>query len=249
MNRHSWVPALLLAPVLALFAPAAQACDCVDPGPPCRAFAGNPVVFAARVTEIGELRIRNGGWLYRLVRFDLEESFLGAPQKSIEVTTGGGAGDCGFLFRIGERYLVDASDAPHLGRLYTGICGRTKLLSQAGVDLDFFRRRRDPGRGAGVEGTILELHRDPKTNEVTTKGMMKGVRVVVEGSGKSWDATTDDQGWFRVWGLPSGAYTVRAVLPRNFVADATTSKVFITPAECGWLHMLATPYPFRRPKH
>jgi hypothetical protein len=98
-----------------------------------------------------------------------------------------------------------------------------------------------------LEGTILELDRDPKTNHTSTRGMMQGVRVIVEGSGKSWEATTDNKGWFRVWGLPSGEYTVRAVLPKNFVPEATTRKVHITPAACGWVHMLATPYPFPQP--
>lgn len=213
-----------------------------------------PVVFAGKVTTISDVRIPDGigshanFWPYRLVRFDVEEDFGGQQRPFIEVTTGEGGGDCGFPFRVGERYLVDAAHSPQLGRLYAGICGRTKLLSEAGVDLDFLRRRSDPSRGAGVEGTILELERDLKTNATRDRGMMKGVRVVIEGNGKSWDAMTDDQGWFRVWGLPSGEYTVRAVLPRNFVAEATTSKVRITPAACGWVHMLATPYPFSRPK-
>ena len=138
---------------------------------------------------------------------------------------------------------------PETGRLYTSICTRTNPLSEAGVDLDFLRKRGDPGRGAGLEGTILEIGRDPKTNATPTRGMMKGVRVVVEGAGKKWEATTDDQGWFRVWGLPAGEYSVRAVLPRNFVAEATTmKKVVVTPAMCGWVHMLATPYAFPDPK-
>ena len=120
-------------------------------------------------------------------------------------------------------------------------------MSEAGPDLDFLRRRGDPARGSGLEGTILELGRDPKTNDTPTLGMMKGVRVVVEGGGRKWEATTDEQGWFRVWGLPAGEYAVHAVLPKRFVPEATTRTVRITPTACGWVHMLATPYAFPQP--
>ena len=241
--------ALLVALAGALPAPAAEACDCAGTGPPCIAFPKTPVLFAGRVTQVSELSIpdKTGKndfvYRYQLVRFDVEENFRGQPRTSIEVTTGEGGGDCGFQFRTGERYLIYAGELPETGRLHTSICTRTRLLSEAAADLDFLRKRGDPGRGAGLEGTILEIGRDPKTNATPTLGMMKGVRVVVEGGGKKWEATTDDEGWFRVWGLPAGEYSVRAVLPRNFVPDAR-KKVRVTPTACGWVHMLATPYAF-----
>ena len=254
MTPRRCTAGLLVALAGALLTPAAQACDCSPPGPPCVAFPQTSTVFAGRVTQISDLPIPEGtpknkvGWRYRLVRFDVDESFRGQQRKFVEVTTGFGAGDCGVLFEMGGRYLVYADDAPQIGRLYTSICSRTKPMSEAGVDLDFLRRRGDPGRGAGIEGSIVEDHRDPKTNVTTTRGMMKGARVVVEASGKSWDATTDEQGWFRVWGLPAGEYTVRAVLSRNFM-PIVFRKVRTTPAACGWLgQALATPYPFPQPK-
>ena len=254
MTRHICTPLLLIVLAGALLPPKAEACDCSQPGPPCTATAKTPVVFAGRVTQISEILIPMGtgtnraSYPYHLVRFDVEENFRGPERKSIEVTTGMGGGDCGFSFRTGERYVVYAGDAPNIGRLYTGICTRTSPVSEAGADLEFLRRLGDPSRGAGVEGTILELVRDPKTNDVTTRGMMQGVRVVVESSGKHWDATTDAGGWFRVWGLPPGDYTVKAVLPKQFVPDATTRKVHVTTAACGWVYMLATPYPFPQPR-
>ena len=251
MTRRSFT-ALLIASAGMLLVPAAHACSCGDPGPPCIAFNETPVVFAGRVIQLTELRIPVGRdktlHPYHLVRFDVEETFRGPQRKLLDVTTGAGGGDCGFSFRTGERYLVYAHASPEIGRLYTDFCTRTKPLSEAGADLDFLRRRGDPSRGAGLEGTILELARDPKTNNTSTRGMMQGVRVVVEGNGKSWDAKTDNNGWFRVWGLPGGEYTVRAVLPKNFVPEATTRKVRITRAACGWVHMLATPFAFPQPK-
>jgi len=253
MGRRGCYSALLIALAAAMLVPAAQACDCGDPGPPCHAFENIPVVFVGLVSQLSELRIPAGTagrmdfYTNYLVRFDVEESFRGQQRKFIEVTTGFGGGDCGFPFRIGERYLVYAADFPRIGRLYTGICSRTKALSEAAVDLDYLRRRGDPRLGAGIEGTIVELERDPKTNNTNTRGMMQAVRVVVESGGRKWEATTDDRGWFRFWGLPPGEYTVRGVLPRNFVPEAAVTKLRITSASCGWVpQFLATPYPFPR---
>ena len=251
--------ALMIAVAGVLAAPAAEACDCGGTGPPCVSVPRTPVLFAGRVTGITELVIpyktgpdKTGKndfvSRYKSVRFDVEESFQGQQQKSVEVTTGQGDGDCGFPFRTGERYLVYARDLPQTGRLYTSSCTRTRPMSEARPDLDFLRRRGDPVRGAGLEGTILELGRDSKNNDTPTLGMMKDVRVVVEGGGRKWEATTDDQGWFRVWGLPAGEYAVHAVLPKRFVPEATTRTVRITPAACGWVHMLATPYAFPQPR-
>jgi hypothetical protein len=250
MGRRCY-SALLIAVAAVVLVPAAQACTCGDPGPPCRAFENIPVVFVGRVTQLSELRIPAGPpenpYFYTnyLVRFDVEESFRGEYRKLIDVTTGLGGGDCGFPFRMGERYLVYAGDFPRIGRLITGICTRTKALSDAAVDLDYLRHRGDPRLGAGIEGTIVELERDPKTNNTNTRGMMQGVPVVVESGGRKWEATTDNQGWFRFWGLPPGEYTVRGVLPRKFVPEAAITKLRITQASCGWVPgFLATPYPF-----
>ncbi len=172
--------ALLVALAGALLAPAAEACDCGATGPPCIAFPKTPVLFAGRVTQVSELSIPDKTekndfvYRYQLVRFEVEENFRGQPRTSIEVTTGEGGGDCGFHFRTGERYLVYAGELPETGRLYTSICTRTRLLSEAAADLDFLRKRGDPGRGAGLEGTILEIGRDPKTNATPTRGNDEG---------------------------------------------------------------------------
>ena len=118
-------------------------------------------------------------------------------------------------------------------------------MSEAGVDLDFLRKRGDPGRGAGLEGTILEIGRDPKTNATPTLGMMKGVRVVVEGSGKKWEATTDHEGWFRVWGLPAGEYSGAGRPSAEFRArsyDEEESRGH--PGDVRLSERLATPYTF-----
>ena len=229
----------------------AAACSCADPGPPCRALPRSDAVFVGKVAEAREMDAdppKDGGILrpQRRVRLVVEERFRGAgvgKAATLEVVTGLGGGDCGYGFEVGGRYLVYAEHAEG-DALYTGICTRTRELSDAAVDLDFLRHRSE--RTAGIEGDIEELARDPATKDTRWVGPMRGVTVVAErrGDGRRWEAKTDEHGWFRLWGLTFGTYTVRAVLPDRFVPEATTRDgVDVESGVCGWVHMLATPQP------
>lgn len=237
-------PALLvLAAVASGPARMATACSCADPGPPCRALPRSDAVFVGEVAEISDA----GGEPPRRVRLVVEESFHGGGGKqgaTLEVGTGRGGGDCGYGFEAGERYLVYAERPRGSDALYTGICTRTRRLADAAVDLDYLRHR--PERMAGIEGDIVELSRDPGTRDTRLVGPMRGVTVVAElqRDGRRWEAKTDEHGWFRLWGLAFGRYTVRAVLPERFVPAATTrDDVDVENGVCGWVHMLATPVP------
>src|SRR5437868_10960043 len=61
------------------------------------------------------------------IKFQVKEVFRGDKQDTLDVWTGFGGGDCGFLFQKGETYLVYAG---HDGRrrLTTDICSRTRRL-------------------------------------------------------------------------------------------------------------------------
>jgi hypothetical protein len=242
---------LLLSTVAGVPARMAAACSCADPGPPCRALPRSDAVFVGKVADIEDVDAdppKEGGVRnpQRRVRLVVEENFRGAGVKRgapLEVATGLGGGDCGYGFEVGERYLVYAE---HAGgeALYTGICTRTRTLSDAAEDLQYLRHRQE--RVAGIEGDIVELGRDPETKATRWVGPMRGVIVVAErrGDGRRWEAKTDEHGWFRLWGLTFGTYTVRAVLPDRFVPEATTrDDVDVESGVCGWVHMLATPQP------
>lgn len=57
----------------------------------------------------------------------------------VVLLTGSGRGDCGYLFEVGQNYLVYAygPDVDHLG---TNICQRTAPLSAGGGDLKILGR-------------------------------------------------------------------------------------------------------------
>jgi hypothetical protein len=173
-----WLLALLTWQLLAL---CAAACDCGYAGAPCKAFANTPTVFAGRVTKISTINrktLSGDNFTDRLVFFEVEQSYRGWEAKVAEVVTGWGGGDCGYDFREGVRYLVYAYPHPETGKLYTGICQRTRPLLEASEDLEYLNEKDDPSHGQGIEEIIEELDSRSR-NEVV--GVLEGISVRIEG--------------------------------------------------------------------
>ena len=233
----------LVAIVAILMAPwASVACDCGYAGPPCKAFPETPYVFAGRVAKISEIAVKmKDGESYKaqLVLLQIERNFRGQDGKATaEVVTGFGGGDCGYSFREGAWYLVYAYPHPATGKLYTGICQRTRLLSEASEDLEYLAKKDDPEHGAGIEGWIDEESRDEQ-NITEVIGVMAGVRVEIEGNGGHWTTVTGKDGAFRVWGLKPGSYRVTPQWGRKFVAEGETVKLAAN--SCASVRFLAMP--------
>ena len=76
----------------------------------------------------------------RVVRIQIAEVLTGVDpgQKEIEILTGRGGGDCGYSFQSGVDYIIYAYKNSE-GRLETGICSRTRPLTQAAEDLAYLR--------------------------------------------------------------------------------------------------------------
>src|SRR6185436_12957521 len=100
-------------------------------GAPCESFGTASAVFAGTVIAVREKPApkkidRNDlDWLPRFAyKFSVQQAYSGVAGTEVEVYTGSGGGDCGYQFKVGQRYLVYA----HLykERLTTGICTRTR---------------------------------------------------------------------------------------------------------------------------
>ena len=221
------------------------ACDCGDPGPPCKAFAATPTIFAGRAAVLTTITLRlPSGDFYkeRLIFFEVEQSYRGSVGKTAEVVTGFGGTDCGYDFREGEHYLVYAYPHPASEKLYTGICQRTRPIALASDDLDYLSKKDDPSHAAGIEGIIEELTRDSRY-ETRVIGFMAGIRVLVQGNSGRWTIDSQKDGRFRLWGLQPGRYRITPVLPKNFTP--TDETVTLKQSSCETVRFLATPPPQR----
>ena len=248
---------VVLASFWAVLVPpsSAHACDCGDPGPPCRAFAKTPTVFTGQVARIGTIRRKTTAgdeFENRLVYFHIEKIYRNLTGTTVEVVTGFGGGDCGYDFHLGGRYIVYAYPFREAaGKLYTGICTRTRPISEAADDLEYLSKKDEPGHDSGIEGYIQELARDPKDGthtEVTGPAVgvdivvtEQGAKVGVDGQSGRWTIVTDKAGRFRLWGLKPGSYTLTAHFSQRFLPHTETVKV--ESDLCATPRILATPPP------
>ena len=141
----------------------ALACLCLNLGKPtCEYFSGYAAVFVGSVLSVEPGRNAyvtdpsqaDGGRrplvpvdlpTKRTIRFRVETTYRGVASGELTLTTGIGNGDCGYDFRIGEKYLVYAHKAGAIyahtagdkGGLETGTCSGTKPYSHADQDLQF----------------------------------------------------------------------------------------------------------------
>jgi hypothetical protein len=165
-------------------------------------------------------------------------------EKTAEVLTGGGGGDCGYDFKEGVNYLVYAINGTQsmgeAGKLFATICTRTRPLAEAKDDIEFLTKKDDPAHGAGIEGDIWMQSRDAK-NVTSVTGPMAGITVTISGISVRRTVVTRKDGHFQIWGLDPGSYRVSPTLPDGFLKTAQTVK--LTAQSCEEVHFLATPPP------
>ena len=103
--------------------------------------------------------------------------------------------------------------------LVTGTCSRTRLLTDAGEDLEFLETLSAPGHArAYVYGTITHWERNLATGAPVDQGPVPDVLVTVHTVGTAVDAWTDARGRYELT-VPAGKYEVTARPPAGFSPD------------------------------
>ncbi len=102
------------------------ACDCKTLDFQAALDSAN-IVFVGQATEV-TTNWMSGGWK---ATFVVENSWK-MPTEGILVVNTPWEKDCGFIFEVGKKYLVYANKK---FTTKTTICSRTRLLSEAGEDL------------------------------------------------------------------------------------------------------------------
>lgn len=205
------------------------ACSCNSLAP-CQALwrrDAAPAVFEATVVSIertvvehgmmnGE-RITSSGTT--TVHLKDIRNLLGEGATTIE-TPGSGA-SCGYTFKIGQRYVIDAYRGS--GTLSTGLCSQTKPIEQAGALLAYIESLSRPSPGATVTGTVTAGAMYLLEPVGPQRQGLGGAKVTVDGP-VSRTATTASDGTFSFDRLPTGRYRVGIQPPDGTPYEAPPAR-------------------------
>jgi hypothetical protein len=209
---------------------AAHGCDCAFGGSAvCQDYWTASAVFVGTVIEVKTVNTKREDYeqQQRLVSFSLDEPFRGVEGAQVEVLTGMGGGDCGIAFKQSQQYLVYASLFE--GKLYTGICMRTKAVATAVEELKYIHGLKSATTGGSIYGTVTSYQRNEKGEPI--RQPRAGARVAVTGPAQK-EASTDTKGAYRLDGLPAGDYTVTISPPEKTSARQSEQKISLANGGC-----------------
>jgi hypothetical protein len=209
---------------------AANACQCLSPGPACQTMWQAPTVFAGEVVSIDDVTEPSGiatlpAFPMRRVHLRVREAFRGTRADKVDVLTGRGGGDCGYPFSVGASYVVHAYPQPD-GTLGTGICEPTKLLSEATADLAYLRAVPSTNDAHGrIFGTarfwdeVVSGTSPPRTGYA-------GATVTATGPGGRFAAVTGADGAYEIL-APVGDYDISVQVEATRYAVVGTLHVTV----------------------
>ena len=200
----------------------ALACSCQFGGSaPCQEFWRVDAVFAGTVVGSSKITVNEGEFKHdlRLVRLTVDQPIRGMHAAEVDVVTGWGGGDCGYGFKMGQRYLVYAYREEKNNRLSTSICTRTRLLTEANDDFAFIRAMPTSNANGLVFGTVGKRNYEWKEGEKWYKPVADA-NLTIEGDGRQYQAQSDSDGNFRVENVVPGKYVVKLKLPPGLIRNS-----------------------------
>jgi hypothetical protein len=221
-----------------LVTPVANACTCIGPRTPCEAYGTAAAVFVGTAIRSGKAEpLKDNSEPHPepvVVKFAVEQSYLGVDSTEVEVFTGFGGGDCGYQFKIGERYLVYAYRDRI--RLVTGICTRTRPFAKATEDLAFLGNLSSATAGATIQGQVVR----PAAPKSDPLPISSDVVVVVEGDKVRQELRVDKFGNYRISSLPPGKFKVTLRLPKEYTVYQAEQEISVADRGCGAVNYYIT---------
>jgi hypothetical protein len=216
---------------IVVMTPRAEACSCGGGGTPCDAFGSAAAVFAGTVIATSQKERpdpadRDALYYRRVFKFSLDQSYLGVSGTEVEILTGSGGGDCGYNFKVGERYLVYAYR--YQNQLITTICSRTKPFVNANEDLAFLGNLSSAAPGATIHGQLIR-GRETKTE---VAAIASDALIKIEGGNVRREVHPETDGRYRVSGLPPGRFKITLQLPETLFTDRAEQEVIVADRGC-----------------
>jgi hypothetical protein len=199
---------------------------------PCKGLKAADAIFVGRAVSSEGLPVGAPVEKVRAYRFRfaVEENISGIKDAEVYVGTGRGNGDCGFRFKVGEQYVVYASKDDD-GEMSTNICAGTRRADEAVALIPQLRAMRDGKKVSSVFGILRRTQQFE--DSVRIEGydhVLPDVRVVLKSGSKSFEAVTDENGAYAIFGVPAGKYLFSASLPPNL--EIAIPSLDLAPKAC-----------------
>ncbi len=187
------------------------ACSCGGDWPSAKgAWQRATVVFLGTVTSAipGEIR----GFEPQKVQLRVDEAFKGILKGQVIELNQGGT-DCDAKFKSGQRAVFYLESAK--GSYFVPWCTRaTGSADAASDDLMFLHALPQSAEGARLSGEV-ELYEQSPTDSFKRVQGMQGVKVAIRGPGGTRALLTNGSGFYEVYGLKPGIYSVDIDVPQN----------------------------------
>ena len=154
----------------------------------------------------------------RLTRysFHIDERFasadLPADASTIDIFSGGEDGDCGYRFKLDERYVVFTHQGTE-GRLFATICNGTRPLSDAQALLPQLRAMRKGQRVASVFGVLRRADPPFLAPENDPNDPLANISLQLRSRYDRFQTNTNRNGVFTFYDVHEGEYRFTAALP------------------------------------
>lgn len=194
---------------------AAQATECNDDPTPCEAYAGADAIFVAKVTKIFPETIEI--W-QRDKDYDqtasvlIEKTYKGIRRNSLVLHQLGSKNAPKFVF--GSRYLFYVNRDRKTGKWEVNPCGRTRMAEYAHDDLRYLKGLPATANKTRIAGEVIRYETD-KENPQGTIEMLAGIKIKIIGNGKVYEAVTDANGVYELYGAPVGRYVIQPAIPQG----------------------------------
>lgn len=217
----------------------AYGCYCGADASPCQGYGRSAAVFIGTPIAVRTVELKPGTskespeyWLPRIFKFTVEQSFLGVQPGELEVGTGMGSSDCGYDFKLGQRYVVYAYRADKSDRLGTSICTRTAPYEKADEDVQFLRTLSSQNSGVSISGDVKRRLHDVAKGTSMEVGPLAAANLVIESDGERREVRTDAAGRYSLNGLRPGKYKVTLQLPDELIVYPAAQEITVADRGC-----------------